>query len=221
MSSEMKSVQTPEQMPNVSPPRPSPFAPFNPRVHRQAAIALEAVKTWTRAAIARDGHGLVLWASAEAKAPEGEKANGYGNGKTLLAKCAANALYATLKDKNELPDRTGIFTTSEAFLATVKASYENNDTAHVFRQYKNASFLILDDFGTEYAKEMAWLQEQFYKLLNFSYDAKQPFLMTSNMTPVAMQDRLGGKNWSRLRGMTGEHGFINMSHIPDQRKGKQ
>jgi chromosomal replication initiation ATPase DnaA len=219
--SETKSAPTQEPRPNVSQPKSSPFAPFNASVHRQAAIALEAVKHWTRDAVSGNGRGLVLWASAEAKAPEGEKSNGYGNGKTLLAKCAANALYATLKDKNDLPDRTGIFTTSEAFMAAVKASFDNHDTLYLFRQYRSARFLIIDDFGTEYAKELAWLQEQFYKLLNHAYDAHQPFMLTSNMTPAAMLDRLGGKNWSRLRGMVGESGFINMSHIPDQRKGKQ
>ncbi len=210
-------------MPNASPTNHlSPFAPFNPAIHPKAAEALEAVKAWTRAAIGGNGYGLVLWANINGhKSADGKPAgNGYGNGKTLLAKCAANALYATLKDDNGLPDRTGMFQTSEAFLAGVKGSYEAGDTLYLFRQYKRARWLIVDDFGTEYAKELSWLQEQFYKLLNYAYDAKQPLLMTSNMTPADMLDRLGGKNWSRLRGMTGEQGFINMSAVPDQRRGR-
>lgn len=181
-------------------------------------IAFRAVKSWTYRTFEGLGTALVLWSSAKV----GREANGYGNGKTMLAKCAANALYETLKTKLGLKDISGVFTTTADFLSSVKNSYDDHSTAKYFGQLKMARFLILDDFGTEYFTDLGWMQEQFFKVLNFAYDTKQPLLMTSNLTIEEMQDRLGGKNWSRLYGLARNgQNFVNMSAIPDQRKGNQ
>lgn len=192
-----------------------PFGRFNPAVHPDAATALTAVKQWARDAIAGHGRGLVLWAS------EG-KGQGYGNGKTTLAKCAANALYATLTTPHGIPDRSGIFITAEAFIDGVKDTYDDqtpNSTRNYFNAYKSARFVIIDDFGTEHVREATWWQQQYFTLLNWAYDNKQPLMLTTNLTPTEVSSKLGGKNWSRLSGLcNGAAGFINLSSIPDQRK---
>jgi len=58
-----------------------PFQPFNPNIHPRAGYALTAVRSWVSDAIAGNGRALILYASSK-------RGNGYGNGKTLLAKCA-------------------------------------------------------------------------------------------------------------------------------------
>lgn len=195
------------------------FLPYDPtRYPPHSEIALRLVKVWCLRAFEGSGQALVLWSSAKA---ENGKGNGYGNGKTMLAKCAANALYAVLETKLGLPDISGRFMTTDAFLSDIKDSYDQKTTHQFFGQLHAARFLVLDDFGTEHATDLGWLQEQFFKVLNYAYDAKQPLLLTSNLTPADMQARLGGKNWSRLHGLAGgEAGFVNMSMIPDQRKAK-
>lgn len=146
----------------------------------------------------------MLWASDK-------KGNGYGNGKTMLAKCARQALVMGGMSVVSI-----VFTTSEKFLDDVKSSYDSHSTTHTFKMYRAAPAVIVDDFGTEYFKELGWYQEQWYKLLNHAYDARQPFMLTSNLQPGEMQERLGGKNWSRLEGHAGR-AFVNMSALPDRR----
>lgn len=224
--------------PIISEPTPSPclviesaFSAFNPSVHRVAGIALASVIAWVKDAYAGEGRGLLLWSSASYKRPDPKDATktitvngwGYGNGKTLLARLAANALYATLTISTpggDLPDRTGVFTTSEKYKDDITASYDSHTTAEVIKSFRRARFVIIDDFGTEYVKpdSLGWWQEQLYKIFNHAYDAGQPFLMTSNMTPDEIQERIGGKNWSRLFGLCGSKGVVNMSEIPDQRR---
>jgi len=216
-------------VPTLSPLQPaspylvidSAFTAFNPAIHRAASAALAAVKQWTKDAYSGDGRGLVLWANVQGI--PGGVGWGYGNGKTLLARCAANALYATLTISTpggEIPDRTGVFLTTEQFKDAIMQSYDSHSTSDYLRQFRQARFVIMDDFGVEHVRpdSLGWWQEQLYKLTNYAYDAHQPFLLTSNMTPDEMQARMGGKNWSRLFGMCQERGFINVSEIPDQRR---
>lgn len=182
-----------------------------------AQVAVEAVKVWVNDALAGKGRGIVLWATSLYTDSNGHERSGwgYGNGKTLLAQCAHNALVA-----NGFAITQITFETTERFLERVKASYDSNSTANLFREYRRSPAIFLDDLGTEYARRdsMEWYQEQWYKLLNHTYDARQPLLITSNLTPIQMQERIGGKNWSRLYGHC-DHGksFVNMSAIPDQR----
>lgn len=199
----------------------SAFTAFNPTVYPAAKRALEAVKAWAMDAHAGAGRGLVLWASVQGVT--GNKGTGYGNGKTLLAKLAANALYSTMTISTpggELQDRSGILITTEQYKDAIIGSYESHSTAEYMRQFRKARFLIIDDFGTENVKpdSLGWWQEQLYKIFNYAYDARQPLLITSNMTPDEMQARMGGKNWSRVFGLCQAAGFVNMSEIPDQRR---
>lgn len=182
-----------------------------------ASHALFEAKRWCIDVAYNTGRGLVLWSSAEYGAAYGAA---YGNGKTLLAKCAYNALSAVLLTELGLPDHGGQLITTEGYKDGILGSYNDHTTAEYIREFRRARFLILDDFGTEAVKSdsLPWWQEQLYKIFNYAYDTRQPLLITSNLTPDQLMDWIGGKNWSRLDGLCGGDGFINMSGIPDQRQ---
>lgn len=215
---ETKSGSKPEPTPEDLQKLAAEFQRYDPnRFPPHSSIALNTVKSWVYKAVLGQGEALILWASVKARANTG---NAYGNGKTMLAKMAYNALMAVLTTPLGLPDITGMFVTTSDFLSNIKDSYETNSTSAYFRQFYQARFIIFDDFGTEhFGGDGGWYQEQFFKVLNNAYDARKPLLITSNLIIPDMQERLGGKNWSRLNGLARNgQGFLDMSAIPDQRK---
>ena len=71
--------------------------------------------------------------------------SGYGNGKTLLAKLAANALYSTLTISTpggEISDRSGVFVGTEQLKAQIMESYDTHSTAEYFKAFRRARFVV-------------------------------------------------------------------------------
>jgi DNA replication protein DnaC len=99
---------------------------------------------------------------------------GYGCGKTHLAAAIAN--YAVSMGVPTL------FLTVPDLLDMLRATYNSEDTTFEerFNEIRNASLLILDDFGTQNAT--SWAQEKLFQIINYRYINKLPLVITSNLS---------------------------------------
>jgi DNA replication protein DnaC len=98
----------------------------------------------------------------------------YGCGKTHLAAAIAN--YAV-----EMGVPT-LFLTVPDLLDMLRFSYNSEDTTFEsrFEDIRNASLLILDDFGTQNATD--WAQEKLFQIINYRYINKLPLVITTNLS---------------------------------------
>jgi DNA replication protein DnaC len=97
----------------------------------------------------------------------------YGCGKTHLAAAIAN--YAV-----EMGVPT-LFLTVPDLLDMLRFSFDSEDTTFEgrFNEIRNASLLVLDDFGTQNAT--GWAQEKLFQIINYRYINKLPLVITTNL----------------------------------------
>ena len=179
------------------------FDGFDLSWHKQCKRAQQKVYKWLETAAAGKAAGIVLWSK------------NYGCGKTHLARAAYVALGAVPTPPWGMR-KHGVFINSDQFFQSIRDSYDAGSPTNLFKEWVNAPYFIMDDFGKEYAANLDWAREQFYKLLNKIYEEKC-LLLTSNLTPGELAGRIGGASMSRLIGMCGREGFVDMSTIPDYR----
>jgi DNA replication protein DnaC len=99
---------------------------------------------------------------------------GYGCGKTHLAASIAN--FAVDMGVPTL------FLTVPDLLDMLRFSFDSDDTTFEqrFNEIRNASLLILDDFGTQNAT--GWAQEKLFQIMNYRYINKLPLVVTTNLS---------------------------------------
>lgn len=98
------------------------------------------------------------------------------------------------------------FVSMAELLARLRASYDQDDQrngrqpreADILDEFGSVPFLALDDLGT--GKPTAWVKDRFYFLINRRYMAGLPTVVTSNVTPAVLEDRLGQRVISRIWG---------------------
>jgi DNA replication protein DnaC len=99
---------------------------------------------------------------------------GYGCGKTHLAASIAN--FAVDMGVPTL------FLTVPDLLDMLRFSYDSDDITFEqrFNEIRNASLLVLDDFGTQNAT--GWAQEKLFQIINYRYINKLPLVVTTNLS---------------------------------------
>ncbi len=99
---------------------------------------------------------------------------GYGCGKTHLAAAIAN--YAVGMGVPTL------FLTVPDLLDMLRFAYDSEDTTFEerFNEIRNASLLVLDDFGTQNAT--GWAQEKLFQIINYRYINKLSLVVTTNLS---------------------------------------
>lgn len=133
------------------------------------------------------GLGLYLWSETR------------GSGKTRMITSIANTVMEDYK--------IGVkFTTSMQILNEIKSTWDKNSAgseSKLLNSLATTSILIIDDFGTEQAKD--WVGEKFYTIINQRYIDKKITLFTSNMSinDLPYDDRIV----NRLKEMTYEIHF--------------
>src|SRR5512140_3410305 len=107
---------------------------------------------------------------------------GYGCGKTHLAAAISN--YAVGMGVATL------FLTVPDLLDTLRFSYDSADTPFEarFDEIRNASLLVLDDFGTQNAT--AWAQEKLFQVINYRYINRLPMVVTTNLDMDEIEARI-------------------------------
>jgi len=106
----------------------------------------------------------------------------YGCGKTHLAAAIANYVV-------EMGVPT-LFLTVPDLLDMLRFSYDAEDTTFEqrFEEIRNASLLVLDDFGTQNAT--GWAQEKLFQIVNYRYINKLPMVVTTNLALDEIEARL-------------------------------
>ncbi len=165
----------------------------------QAALqaARGAARGWTRG----EHRGLIFYAALQdvkrAFPGHGElHVTGCGCGKTHLAVSLAKVAITA--------GRTIQVTTEADLLRAIKRSYGDNgapDEAAILAGLAGAWLLVLDDIGTEDVKSTGWYQGLLYAIVNQRYTSGRPLIMTTNLTPDGLAERLGTRTWSRLQAM--------------------
>jgi len=129
---------------------------------------------------------------------------GYGCGKTHLAAAIAN--FAV-----EMGVPT-LFLTVPDLLDMLRFSYDSEDTTFEarFNEIRNASLLILDDFGTQNAT--GWAQEKLFQIINYRYINKLPLVITTNLSLDNIE--------ARFRSRLADRGLVTDVRInaPDYRR---
>jgi DNA replication protein DnaC len=129
---------------------------------------------------------------------------GFGCGKTHLASAVAN--YAV-----EMGVPT-LFLTVPDLLDMLRFSYNSEDTTfeNRFNEIRNASLLVLDDFGTQNAT--GWAQEKLFQIINYRYINKLPLVITTNLILDEIE--------ARIRSRLADPELVTAAriHAPDYRR---
>lgn len=93
-----------------------------------------------------------------------------------------------------------LFVNAVELLNEIRSSFgrESEETDAILSRYSSAQYLLLDDLGAEKGGE--WVIETFYLLLNRRWESYSPTLVTSNLTPGEIAEKLGKRIASRLLG---------------------
>jgi DNA replication protein DnaC len=107
---------------------------------------------------------------------------GFGCGKTHLAAAISN--YAVDMGVPTL------FLTVPDLLDMLRFSYDSEETTfeNRFNEIRNASLLVLDDFGTQNAT--GWAQEKLFQVVNYRYINKLPMVVTTNLSLDEIEARM-------------------------------
>jgi DNA replication protein DnaC len=107
---------------------------------------------------------------------------GFGCGKTHLAASIAN--YAVGMGVPTL------FLTVPDLLDMLRFAYDSEDVTFEdrFNEIRNASLLVLDDFGTQNAT--GWAQEKLFQIINYRYINKLPLVVTTNLSLDEIEARI-------------------------------
>ena len=129
---------------------------------------------------------------------------GYGCGKTHLAAAIANFAVGI-----GVPT---LFLTVPDLLDMLRFSYDSEDTTFEdrFNEIRNASLLILDDFGTQNAT--VWAQEKLFQIINYRYINRLPLVITTNLSLDDIE--------ARFRSRLADRGLVTDVRInaPDYRR---
>ncbi|MCC6169441.1 MAG: ATP-binding protein [Caldilineaceae bacterium] len=132
----------------------------------------------------------------------------HGAGKTHLAAAIANYVAAGASGEVMfimVPDLLDYL--RAAFGPQVSMSYDRR-----FDEVKKASFLILDDLGTESATP--WAREKLFQLLNYRYSARLPTVITTSSAPEEIDP------WLQTRMFDTDHCRFCRLRVPAFRRGR-
>ena len=152
------------------------FDSFTLRPGTEEAYAI--VKDFAKLFKAGTGQGYLL-------------AGGYGSGKTHLVAATVQHLIERF-----VP---AVFVVVPELLDQIKATYNRQSDiteSSIVSAIQGADLVVLDDLGAEQVTD--WMQVKLYTIINGLYGRMASVLVTTNCTPGELEDRLGGKTYSRL-----------------------
>lgn len=117
-----------------------------------------------------------------------------GTGKTFLA-------VAYLKKIIRSTANPGLMINAVELLNEIRSSFSPKSviqTEEVIEKYCQVDYLLIDDLGAEKGGE--WVNETFYLILNRRYESMNPIIVTSNLRPENIAEKLGDRIASRLLG---------------------
>lgn len=124
-----------------------------------------------------------------------------GGGKSHLAAAIANHRAAQ--------GATAAYATVAGLITFLKAGFGDGSADRRLMALQGVELLIIDDLGTQRnAQPGEWAFEQFYELLNSRYLHERPTVLTSNLPPGHLEERLR----DRVEGMAVEVHLVAASY---------
>lgn len=114
-----------------------------------------------------------------------------GTGKTHLAASIANSLI-----ENGVPVLFGTFSDH---LEHIREEYDSPNPRNYLLTMKNVPMLALDDLGKE--KRTDWTQQILFDVINYRYEHKLPFIITTNFDIDSLANYVGNSVFSRMNEM--------------------
>jgi len=114
-----------------------------------------------------------------------------GSGKTHLSVAVLRALIA-----KGVP---AVFLDCGDMLEQVKATFGTNARAQALKAAMENDLVLLDDLGAQTGSE--WVKDTIGSVISHRYNEGKPTLVTTNVAPDDMADRLGDRAASRLKQM--------------------
>lgn len=174
------------------------YKPLTAKERDALAAAQLVAESW------RNGGGRSLWLWANLCEPPTKRAfgkqqltvTGCGNGKTHIAVALAKLALdmgrsVKIVAENELLDE-------------IKASYDENaaeSEAQIVADLGQPWLLVMDDVGAKAVKSQGWYQGILYGIVDRRYRERKPLVLTSNLAPDELAERLGTRTISRLSEM--------------------
>lgn len=118
-----------------------------------------------------------------------------GTGKTLLASWLIHQLAET-RNYNQLEKYK--FVNVPKLLFDLKCNFDKRsyENEQIVDKLCKVDFLVLDDLGAE--KSSDWVAETIYIVINSRYDRDRSTIITTNLEPAKLAERLGDRIVSRL-----------------------
>jgi DNA replication protein DnaC len=96
-------------------------------------------------------------------------------------------------------------------LNQIKATYDSEESERsILQRYKEAEFLILDDLGAEHVKNLDWLQDLAYQIINYRHGEMLPTIFTSNLSLGESGKRIGARNAWRISELCGRDNIMEI-----------
>lgn len=86
----------------------------------------------------------------------------------------------------------------------LKAYFNSSDSDNevprrIIETLQEVGLLILDDMGAK--KTSDWVNEKLFEIIDYRYKAELPMRVTTNCTPKELNEKIGSRNFDRLREM--------------------
>ena len=145
----------------------------------------------------------------------------YGIGKTHLVCALANLMVET--GETAFLDEIGLigrnicpvhYTSEVTLLPLIRATYHKGSDKtdiDIFDELSRYTLLIIDDIGKNRPRDLSFLQDVYYRIINDRDVSQRQLIITTNLEYDELEEYIGGASADRLRGMCGKEGFIKMT----------
>jgi len=147
---------------------------------------------------------------------------GVGSGKTMMAASVANniidSVEVSVREAEDAEEQTAVkgyifwcarpkipvhFISVIDLMNQLKACFNTDnadDISHrIIETLQKVGLLILDDLGAE--KSSDWVCEKLFEIIDYRYNEGLPLLVTTNCVPEELKQKIGDRNFDRLREM--------------------
>lgn len=178
------------------------FASFDPARPLRPAVDVGGM-LWTEEAQRASLLEALAVAQSYAEHPDGwlYLHGPVGSGKSHLAAAIASARAAR--------GTTAAYATATSLITFLKAGFGDGSADQRLVALQGVELLVIDDLGTQRAASPGeWAFAQFYELLNARYLHERPTVLTSNLPPSHLEERLR----DRVEGMATELHLVAASY---------
>lgn len=153
----------------------------------------------------------------------------YGIGKTHLCAGLIHKIIETTETMNMSRDYIisekvcpVYFTSEDDIISGIRFTFNNPhdipSEEQIYGRLATVKNLIIDDVGKMHPKDLSFVNDVYYRVINTRYERNRPIVITTNMDYEQLEKHIGGACADRLREMCGKNGFIKMTGTSYRKK---